>query len=295
MRIKGCQIIYHEHGTAWSNPQKNKDRYKKRITKYKKIIVNSDATKYLLKHFYKVDNYLKVLRSPVFIYEDLIYDKVIFKLKIKKNRNDKIIIGYIGRLDSHKNPNFLIELTYHLKEKYHKSIELHFVGSGPEKENLQKICKEKKLILFFGEELKTEEGSYLNGIFCIVPSIREPLGLIPGEMALQNILTLSSKVDGLQELYPKECNYLLIDMKKNKKSNNSNIQFLPKHNEFGKNFFPDVDQCAAKIINLNKDIFQYSDLIKKHKIFIKKNFDILKHSEKLKDLLLSKSKLTLNK
>ena len=54
LKIKGCQVIYHEHGTAWSNPRKNKDRYKKRINKYNKIIVNSEATRHLLKNFYKI-------------------------------------------------------------------------------------------------------------------------------------------------------------------------------------------------------------------------------------------------
>ncbi|KGF96917.1 hypothetical protein EU96_1555 [Prochlorococcus marinus str. MIT 9302] len=286
LRIKGCEVIYHEHGSAWSNPQKNKDRYNKRIIKYKKIIVNSDATKYLLNNFYKVDTNLKVLRSPIFIYEEILNNKKnSVDRKVDKTKKDKLIIGYIGRLAFHKNPSFLIALALQLKEKYEEKVELHFVGSGPERNNLQNLCKEKNIDSIFWGRVKDRREGLSKWKYCIVPSIREPLGLIPGEMAIQNILTFSSKVDGLRELYPIDCNYLLIDMKKNKKSDNSNIQFLPKYNDFGYNYYPNVSQCVEKIINLNKNHDKYIELLIKHRNFIKKNFDISKHSEELREFV----------
>ena len=285
LRIKGCQVIYHEHGIAWSDPQKNKDRYKKRILKYKKIIVNSEATNYLLKNYYELDSHLKVLRSPIFIYEEIFENKKLIKKTFKKNNKEKLIIGYVGRLALHKNPFFLIELALELKEKYDEPIELHFVGSGPERNNLQNLCKEKNIDSIFWGRVKDRREALSKWQYCIVPSIREPLGLIPGEMALQNILTLSSKVDGLQELYPTECNYLLIDMKKDKNSCQSNIQFLPEYNDFGNNYYPDTSQCAEKIINLNNNADIYIKLMNKHKNFIKENFDISKHSEELRKIV----------
>ena len=285
LKIKGSQVIYHEHGTAWSNPRKNKVRYNKRIIKYNKIIVNSEATKYLLHNFYKIDKNLKVLKSPIFIYEKIFDKKNLIGRNIKESKNDKLIIGYIGRLEAHKNPFFLIEIALRIKEKYNKSIKLHFVGSGPERSKLQKYCKEKNIDSVFWGRVKDRRKALSDWKFCIVPSIREPLGLIPGEMALENILTLSSKVDGLQELYPKECNYLLIDMIKDKNGFNSNIQFLPEYNDFSENYYPDISQCTEKIMNLNNNDTEYIKLIQKHKNFIKKNFDISKHSKELTNFI----------
>ena len=67
LKIKGCKIIYHEHGTAWYDPLKNKRKYKKRIVKVNKIIVNSKATYKLLKDHYDITKSIKILRSPIFI------------------------------------------------------------------------------------------------------------------------------------------------------------------------------------------------------------------------------------
>jgi len=282
LKIKGCKIIYHEHGTAWYDPKKNKKKYIKRISKVNKIIVNSKATCKLLQDFYDITKSIKILRSPIFIYEELFKEKTneIFEFKNKKQKNLKI--GFIGRLSPHKNPNFLIEVALILKEKYKKNIELNFVGSGPLKKELEVICKKKNLnAIFLGRILNRRE-VISEWDFCIIPSIREPLGLVPGEMALFNTLTFSSKVDGLKEMYPDECNLLLIDMIKNNEVNNPNIQYLPQLHKFDKNFYPDIDQCAKKIIKLNKDKNLYKTLLEKHKTFIKTKFDISLHSHELK-------------
>ena len=50
-----------------------------------------------------------------------------------------------------------------------------------------------------------------------MPSIREPLGLVQGEMALLNTICLSSDIDGIPEMYPDSCNFLKIKMLKLKK------------------------------------------------------------------------------
>jgi len=288
LKIKGCKIIYHEHGTAWYDPLKNKKKYTRRISKVNNIIVNSKATFKLLKNYYDISKSIKILRSPIFIYEELLKENKneIFDLKNKKNK--KLKIGFIGRLSPHKNPIFLIEVALKLKEKYKKDIELNFVGSGPLRKELEIICKKKNLDAFFFGRILNRREVISKWNFCILPSIREPLGLVPGETALLNTLTLSSKVDGLQELYPTECNYLLINMVKSKKINdqNTNLQYLPQIGNFGKNYYPDIDKCAKKIISLSNNKEKYLNLLIKHKNFIKQKFDINYHSRKLKEFCL---------
>mgnify|MGYP001288144020 CR=1 FL=1 len=129
--------------------------------------------------------------------------------------------------------------------------------------------------------------------FCIVPSIREPLGLVPGEMALLDTITLSSKVDGLFEMYPSSCNFLLIEMKKNYFDKNNllnkknNYQYLPDKNSLEKGYSPSVEDCVNKINYLLENKEKKDDLLLKHKIFIRENFDISIHSTQLYNYIFS--------
>ena len=111
LKLRNCRIIYHEHGIAWHNASRDKKKFKKRIEKLEKIIVNSKATKILLESFYKIDNVIKILSSPICIYEELnnAYKIGLCNKEINEPR-EEIIIGFIGRLEEHKNPQFLINL-----------------------------------------------------------------------------------------------------------------------------------------------------------------------------------------
>ena len=88
--------------------------------------------------------------------------------------------------------------------------------------------------------------------FAVVPSIREPLGLVQAEMTLMNTLCFSSNVDGIPEMYPNNCEFLKIKMKKEKKiiDKNYNYQFLPNKKCFVNNYKPMVSDCAKKIVEL---------------------------------------------
>ena len=60
-----------------------------------------------------------------------------------------------------------------------------------------------------------------------------------------------------------------------------NIQYMPDLDRFSKGLFPSVNYCA-KIINFYlKNQERYKDVLNRHKIYIKKNFNIIKHSDSL--------------
>lgn len=294
LKLRNCRIIYHEHGIAWHDPCKDRIKYKKRIEKLEKIIVNSKATKILLESFYQIDNVIKVLSSPVCIYEELnnaykigIHDKNI------KESGSKIIIGFIGRLEEHKNPQFLIKLAKNLREKHKKDVEIEFIGSGSIKDNLKSECIADNIKATFWGRVFSRRDTVSRWDFCIVPSLREPLGLVPGEMALLNTITLSSKVDGLYEMYPLSCNFLLIEMQKNDYheinhlSAKENYQYLPDKNSLEKGYSPSVLDCVKKINYLLENKEKKDDLLFKHKNFINENFAISMHSTKLYNYIFS--------
>ena len=289
LKLKNCKIIYHEHGIAWHKPSKNKIIYKRRIEKIEKIIVNSNATKILLNSFYDIKKNVEVLSSPVCIYEELNNDIVpynnINKTKklnsYPKREEQKLIIGFIGRLEEHKNPQFLIELAKIFNKKYKREIEIEFIGSGALKKNLKIKCLEENIKATFWGRVFCRRDRVNRWDFCIVPSIREPLGLVPGEMALLDVVTLASNVDGLNEMYPSECDLLLLKMIKDNTQITDNYQYIPDQNSLEKGYWPCIDDCAKKINLLIENKEKKYELLKKHRDFIFNNFDILKHSKKL--------------
>ena len=294
LKLRNCRIIYHEHGIAWHNPSRDKIKYKKRIEKLEKIIVNSKATKILLESFYKIDNVIKILSSPICIYEELnnAYKIGLCNKEINEPR-EEIIIGFIGRLEEHKNPQFLIKLAKNLRDKHKKEIQIEFIGSGTIKDNLKSKCISDNIKATFCGRVFSRRDTVKRWDFCIVPSIREPLGLVPGEMALLDTITLSSKVDGLFEMYPSSCNFLLIEMKKNHFDENNllnkkdNYQYLPDKNSLEKGYSPSVEDCVNKINYLLENKEKKDDLLLKHKIFIRENFDISIHSTQLYNYIFS--------
>ena len=139
------KIIYHEHGVSWHNPSKNKKIYNKRISSVDILIVNSLATKKLLINIYKIKNKINILRSPIFLYEEANMPEKDFSIAKKYdfiNRNkSEIIIGYLGRLDKHKNPIFLIKVADYLKKNFGINTRLEFIGKGSELDSLKECSK----------------------------------------------------------------------------------------------------------------------------------------------------------
>ena len=126
--------------------------------------------------------------------------------------------------------------------------------------------------------------------FCNFPSIREPLGLIQGEMALLNKLCISSNIDGIPELYPPSTNELLINMNKIKNDakaskKNQNYQLINQINKFDFDYYPDIEDCSNKLIRLINNPKLCKSLLRKHQSYIKSNFSIEKHLFNLDNII----------
>ena len=285
-------LIYHEHGIAWHSPINNLKKYQKRISKVDCIIANSKATASLLREIYSVDREINILRSPIFIYENNQSDMFGVPDDVYKsiNKKNKIIIGYMGRLERHKNPIFLLKIANYLKSFYGIDVSVEFIGSGAERGFLENYAKQKKVKSVFHGLVKNRSIFVNKWDFAIFPSVREPLGLVQGEFASLNKLCLSSNVDGIPEVYPPNTNELLINMNKiecksNDQNKSRNYQLINQLNKFDMNYYPDINDCAEKIVRLIKDPELCKSLLLSHKKFIYSNFSIENHFFKLNKIL----------
>ena len=58
-------------------------------------------------------------------------------------------MGYIGRLEKHKNPVFVLKTAKYLKSVYGLNVEVEIIGSGPEKKILETFAIKNDIYLKF--------------------------------------------------------------------------------------------------------------------------------------------------
>ncbi len=129
----GCLPLHHWILTYFRN--------KIRIKLERKMIDLFIAPSIKLRDYLKEHDLTPVIWLPHFIeFENL-------KINIPK----KNILLYVGALGVNKGVEYLIKAFFLIKEKV-KDAELHIVGDGPERENLEKLAKELNVdVKFFGK------------------------------------------------------------------------------------------------------------------------------------------------
>lgn len=192
-------IIFAESGTAWNmKTRKQIKMYQKNADLAKKIIVCSIATKQMLVKRFKLDE-----KKIVLIYngqEDP-------KIKKKKLSKKKMNIGFIGRLESIKGAHLFIEAANLLK-KY--NFNFLIAGDGHLEKELKELSKENKNIKFIGN-VKNPFNFIKKLDILVVPSIREPLGLVSIEAGLCKVAVIASNIDGIPEVITNKHSGILIN------------------------------------------------------------------------------------
>ena len=192
-------IIFAESGTAWNMKTRKQIKiYQKNADLAKKIIVCSIATKQMLVKRFKLDE-----KKIVLIYngqEDP-------KIKKKKSSKKKINIGFIGRLESIKGAHLFIEAANLLK-KY--NFNFLIAGDGHLEKELKELSKENKNIKFIGN-VKNPFNFIKKLDILVVPSIREPLGLVSIEAGLCKVAVIASNIDGIPEVITNKHSGILIN------------------------------------------------------------------------------------
>lgn len=115
----------------------------------------------------------------------------------ERNKYPKYLLLFVGQLVRRKG---IIQILKALNNLLDSEIGLMIAGSGPEENNLKKICKEKNIKNVFFEGFQQQEtlASYyaLADIF-ILPSFEEVWGLVVNEALASGLYVLSSKYAGV--------------------------------------------------------------------------------------------------
>lgn len=210
--LPSSNIIFHEHGAAWNvTTQKQIKIYIANSKVAKKIIVNSIATKYLLIKKFKIEK--EKLKLAYYGFEDpSIKKKNIFKLNVK--------VGFIGRFESFKGLHSLIEAANLLK---HENINFLIGGDGYLEEDLKKLSKKNDKIKFIGKVFNPLK--FIKDLdILVVPSIREPLGIVSIEAGFCKIPVIATNIDGIPEVVRNKYSGILINPTKK-------INFKQKQNQ----------------------------------------------------------------
>lgn len=195
-------IIYTEHLFTKSYIPKNKIIYWVQKTAFKKlagyikqvIAVSNSVKNYLVDEKIFPENKISVIYNGVEIPDNF----------INKSKNN-YTVGSIGSLQPIKGYNYLIEAIDIIRRKnpkIYKKIILKIIGSGPEKENLQKQIRSLKLqnkisFLNYPEDIDEEINQWN---LYIQPSLSESFGMAIAEAMAHGLPIIASKVGGIVEI-----------------------------------------------------------------------------------------------
>lgn len=193
--IRPKNLIFHERGNAWNVDSSQRKLVIKNANLSKQIICNSNAAKIILNKKFGVNSEkLKV------IYNGVISDHMVLKARknfIKKSRS-KFIIGYVGRLETNKGVHSLIKSMHYLDDE---EFQLNIIGDGGLRSELERYSTELdiKSIKFMGR-IENAWSKMKDFDVIVVPSLREPLGNVIIEAALNRVPVIASRVDGIVEI-----------------------------------------------------------------------------------------------
>ena len=196
-------IIFHEHGGAWNVKSNDHVKIFKSNAQYaKKIIVNSNATRNVLIKKFKIEE--KKIELAYYGFKDP-------KIKIKNTKKNIIRVGFIGRFESFKGIHSFIKAANLLKNQ---NIYFSIAGDGYLKDELKLLAKENMKIKFVGNIIQPL--NFIKNLdILVVPSIREPLGIVNIEAGLCKVPVIASNIDGIPEVIKHNYSGLLINPTKN--------------------------------------------------------------------------------
>ncbi len=154
-----------------------------------KILANSHAAKRVLELKWDI-------KSPITIIDNPLKPTIQAAIAPKKAPTH-LRLGFIGRLIPLKGVSLILHALTAFQAQ---NVSLTIAGDGPEKEALMAEALRLNVPVTFFGAIKDVSGFYDAIDVLIVPSIREPLGLVAQEAALRGCPVIAAKVDGLPEV-----------------------------------------------------------------------------------------------
>ena len=199
---KEAKVIYYEHGASWMHTKTQTTP--KFFARVNEIIANSHAAKEVIKQKWQTN-------LPIHLVENPLRPDITFSKKPKSLPPAPYHIGFIGRLIPLKGVPLLLHAAKELQQRG-INFKLSIAGSGQEKNSLVELAKKLQLeesVSFLGN-IKDVASYYDSLDFLVMPSLREPLGLVALEASSRGLPVIASHVDGLSEVVVSEKNGISI-------------------------------------------------------------------------------------
>ncbi len=196
-------------------------------------------------------------------------------------------MGLIARLESVKGTHLLIEAARILRNK---NIDFFIGGDGHLEKTLKKLSKDNNKIKFVGNVLNPFD--FIKNLdILVVPSIREPLGIVNIEAGFCKIPVIATKIDGIPEVVVNNHSGLLINPTKKINRNFSrglpplpNLVINPNTFELDKPKELDAKKLSNSILFLsnNKNIrLEYGHNLYQ---YVSKKFSIKNYFQRLEEI-----------
>jgi glycosyltransferase involved in cell wall biosynthesis len=186
------EAIYYEHGGAWNlAPTKGRRKFLAHCAHY---IANSQAAAIMLKEKWHVNRPIHVIPNP------LRPDIPIIETPRKPPQGNVVRLGCIGRLVPVKGTLVALHALKILLERGINAT-LSIAGEGHLENTTRKLADRlgiTKSVIWNGR-LSSITGWFDSIDILLVPSIREPLGLVALEAAARGAPVIAAGVDGLPE------------------------------------------------------------------------------------------------
>lgn len=184
--------LYYEHGATWDVQPTTK--HKQFWEKCTQAICVSEAAHHMLLE--KIG-----LTCPIQVVPNPLRPDVLLAEDCKKKPQEKVHLGFIGRFLPIKAPGVALYTLAELRSLYKLDADLTMIGCGKELSFLQKEAQRLGLNkhIHFIETCEHVERFYDSIDILLVPSMREPLGLVALEASARGVPVIATCVDGLAE------------------------------------------------------------------------------------------------
>lgn len=220
----------------------------------KTLVCNKGTKNVLSKHFGKSEDEVETVYIGVDTnkFDTTKFNKEEILKKYQLENNDKIIIGFICRIENQKRPMLLLEIMKKTLEK-RRDILFLIVGDGSFLPILKREIKELKLtenVKFLGNLSDTAE-IYKICDLTLNCSIKEGLALTSYESLAMGVPVISADVGGQGELINDEVGRIVPCLQKEEEINNFNYSK------------EEVDNYILAIEELTKDLKKYQNNCRK--------------------------------
>lgn len=237
----GKSIVTTIHGQDMNYTVTLGEEYKNKVIKVlensTEVIFVSNKLKREAEKYTSKNNNFKVIPNGISI-EDIVKTN---NKRIDEEFENSSYILLVGNLIKTKGIDYAIDAFSQFHKKY-DNLKLVIIGAGLERENLEKMCKDRKVlhkVIFKGALSHDKVMEYMkNCLFFVLPSYKEGFGVVYIEAMAHGKAVIGCEGEGIADVIENKVNGILVKPK-DLEDLRSNMELLIKNdklrNEIGLN------------------------------------------------------------